>query len=105
VQVLDLVIHRPHSAPDMALIEISKRCDDCETSRALLRDVKADLGQMRLDYESLYDKVRTNLAKLAKRARVASEPEEEAPTPTLVEIGRRALALRKLGGSNAVRSE
>ena len=89
----------------MALIEISKRCDDCETSRALLRDVKADLGQMRLDYESLYDKVRTNLAKLSKRARVASEEPEEAPQPSLVEMGRRALALRKLGGNNAVRSE
>jgi len=89
----------------MALIEIQKRCDDCETSRALLRDVKADLGQMRLDYESLYDKVRTNLAKLSKRARVASEEVEETPQPSLVEIGRRALALRKLGGNNAIRSE
>jgi len=89
----------------MALIEIQKRCDDCETSRALLRDVKADLGQMRLDYESLYDKVRTNLAKLSKRARVASEEVEEAPPPDLVEMGRRALALRKLGGNNALRSK
>ena len=89
----------------MALIEIQKRCDDCETSRALLREVKADLGQMRLDYESLYDKVRTNLAKLAKRVRVATEEVEEAPTPTLVEMGRRALASKKLGRSNAVRSE
>ncbi len=89
----------------MALIEIQKRCDDCETSRALLRDVKADLGQMRLDYESLYDKVRTNLAKLSKRARVASEELEDTPQPDLVEIGRRALASRKLGRSNAIRTE
>jgi len=70
-----------------------------------MREVKADLGQMRLDYESLYDKVRTNLAKLSKRARVASEEVEEAPPPTLVEMGRRALALRKLGGNNALRSK
>ena len=89
----------------MALIEIQKRCDDCETSRALLRDVKADLGQMRLDYENLYDKVRTNLAKLSKRARVADEEVEAPPPPTLVEIGRQALASRKLGRSNAVRSK
>lgn len=88
----------------MALIEIQRRCHDCESTRALLREAKADLAQMRLDYESLYEKVRTNLSKLAKRARVASEESEEAPTPDLVEIGRRALAQRKLGGSNAVRS-
>ena len=88
----------------MGLIEISKRCDDCETSRALVREVRADLGQMRLDYESLYDKVRVNLAKLSKRARAADPEPEEVQTPDLVEIGRRALALRKLGGSNAVRT-
>jgi len=89
----------------MALIEIQRRCHDCESTRALLREAKADLAQMRLDYESLYEKVRTNLSKLAKRARVASDEVEEAPTPTLEELGRRALASRKLGRSNAVRSE
>jgi len=89
----------------MALIEIQRRCHDCESTRALLREAKADLSQMRLDYESLYEKVRTNLSKLAKRARVAAEEPEEAPTPDLVEMGRRALALRKLGGNNALRSK
>ena len=89
----------------MALIEIQRRCHDCESTRALLREAKADLAQMRLDYESLYEKVRTNLSKLAKRARVASEEVEPVPTPTLVEMGRRALASRKLGRQNAVRAE
>ena len=89
----------------MALIEIQRRCHDCESTRALLREAKADLAQMRLDYESLYEKVRTNLSKLAKRARVAADEEPPAPTPSLVEMGRQALASRKLGGINAIRSE
>ena len=88
----------------MAFIEIQKRCQDCETSRSLVREARADLHQMRLDYENLYDKVRTNLAKLAKRVKAATEEEEETPTLTPMELGRQALASRKLARSHALRT-
>ena len=60
----------------MAFIEIQRRCQDCETTRGLVRELRAEVKQSLLDYESLYDKVRTNLSKLAKRA----ERPQEAQT-------------------------
>lgn len=56
---------------------------------------------MRLDYENLYQKVRTNLAKMTKMVR-ESDPEEEQPVDVIGDA-RRALAQRKLGRNNALR--
>ena len=87
----------------MSLIEIQRRCDDCETSRALVREVRAELGQMRLDYENLYEKVRTNLTKLARRVSRETSEEEEAPAPDPMQKARQELVSRKMRRSNALR--
>ena len=54
----------------MAFIEIQRRCDDCEKTRAELAVLRSEVQRALLDYENLYDKVRTNLGKLAKRAKL-----------------------------------
>lgn len=80
----------------MALIEIKRRCDDCEKTRELLREAMREIESIRLDYLSLYDKVRTNLAKLAKRAR-DPDPSDGDGAPDPVAAARAALVQRKLG--------
>lgn len=51
----------------MALIEVKKLCNECEKTRAKLRDLERTVEDIRLDYHGLYEKVRHNLAKLAAR--------------------------------------
>jgi glutaredoxin len=83
----------------MALIEIQKRCDDCEKTRRALEDLRREVQNVMLDYNNLYEKVRTNLGKLAKRVRESEkEPEgaETAPQDDLAQF-RSALVARKLG--------
>lgn len=77
----------------MAFIEIQRRCHECEKSRTLLREVRADIEQIRLDYHSLYEKVRTNLAKLAKR----DEPDSPSNGVDAFTEARRMLIQKKLG--------
>lgn len=79
----------------MALIQIQKRCNECEKSQALLRNVQSELDQIRLDYHSLYEKVRVNLAKLSKRADKDANGDQEAVDPLLQ--ARALLLERKLG--------
>lgn len=72
----------------MAIIQINRVCKECEKTRSALRDAMREVEQIRLDYHSLYEKVRVNLAKLAKRADSdeqngplkASDPLEQART-------------------------
>lgn len=52
----------------MAFIEIKRVCKECEKTRAALSEAMREVDQIRLDYHNLYEKVRTNLAKLSKRA-------------------------------------
>jgi len=65
----------------MPLLTIQKRCNDCEATRSALRALSADVEQyrselerFRLDFENLYDKVRTNLSKLARRTEAPESP-------------------------------
>jgi len=83
----------------MAFIEIKRRCDDCESTRKALAEVHRELDTFRLDYQNLYEKVRINLGKLAKRARDAEkdEPEEEATDP-LAQYRSMILARRRRAG-------
>lgn len=83
----------------MAFIEIKKRCDECEKTRSALNELRSEVQQVMLDYNSLYEKVRTNLAKLAKRVREEEREVEEAaagPVDSLAQF-RSALIARKLG--------
>lgn len=52
----------------MAIIQINRVCKECEKTREALREAMREVDQIRLDYHNLYEKVRTNLAKLSKRA-------------------------------------
>lgn len=63
--------------------------DDVEGYR---REVKESL----LDYEALYDKVRVNLAKLAKRASDDSKTPENGPQSG-ADLARQMLLQRKFG--------
>lgn len=66
---------------------------------AAIDEIKREHDQFRLDYEGLYDKARTTLAKLAKRARDASDGDDKAPSQgDLLARARRQLAERKLKG-------
>lgn len=65
----------------MAFIEIKRRCQDCEKTRAALKDVQRDMADMRLDYQGLYEKVRVNLSKLAKRADNPPPEKQNGPEP------------------------
>lgn len=77
----------------MALINIRRRCEECETTWRKLDEVQRELDNFRLDYQNLYEKVRTNLAKLSKRAERAEKAEEEGDP---VAEARRLLIARKL---------
>lgn len=85
----------------MAFIEFHRRCDECEKTRAALTALQSRVDRFELDYQNLYEKVRTNLAKLAKRARLdeeaRSEPEETDPLAPF----RARLIERKLGRKGA----
>lgn len=76
----------------MAFINIRRRCDECEKTRKRLDEIERELDNFRLDYHALYEKVRTNLAKLAKRAERAEESTPEDP----MQAARQALIARKL---------
>jgi len=76
----------------MALINIRRACQECETTWRKLEEIQRELDNFRLDYQNLYEKVRTNLAKLAKRAERAEEDVEEDPLAR----ARAALIERKL---------
>jgi hypothetical protein len=82
----------------MSLIQIQRRCDDCEKTRALLREVKGEIDQIRLDYHSLYEKVRVNLSKLAKRAD-GKCPDEAPEASDPLAQARTLLLQRKLNRS------
>lgn len=84
-------------------------CKECESTRRLLQEytetvaaLERQVDEFRLDYHSLYEKVRRNLARLAQRAN--SPPDEEkpnGPTDTMAEYYKLALA-RKLGGNRGL---
>lgn len=79
----------------MALIQINRRCDDCEKTRALLKEAMREVESIRLDYHSLYEKVRINLSKLAKRAE-REEPESAPNGDDQLARARALLLERKL---------
>jgi DNA repair exonuclease SbcCD ATPase subunit len=58
-----------------------------------IEDMRRELQNFHLDYNNLYEKVRTNLAKLRKRAET---PPEEAPPADPLAEARNALITRKL---------
>lgn len=67
----------------MAFLTFQARCKDCDRTLSELKALREQVESYRrevkdslLDYESLYDKVRVNLAKLARR-----ENAEEVATP------------------------
>ena len=89
----------------MALFHITRRCDDCEKTREQIEALRREVRNALLDYENLYDKVRTNLGKLAKRQKASEMAQEERSNgdegDPLARY-RRALVERKLskiGGS------
>lgn len=63
----------------MALIEIRRRCDECDKTRAALAEVHHEIERIRLDYLSLYEKARTTLTRLAKREERANTAQESTP--------------------------
>jgi len=85
----------------MALINVSKRCDDCQKTREAIEELRSEVRRALLDYEDLYEKVRTNLGKLAKRARMDSnEPsngDQGSKDSDPLARYREALVARKLG--------
>ena len=84
-----------HYGGTVSLIEIHRRCKECEKSNALLLEVRAEMDQIRLDYHNLYEKVRTNLAKLAKRADKEDENGPDTDFDPLAK-GRALLFQRKM---------
>ena len=93
----------PQSLTIMGFLTIQRKCHECETTRALIQELRNELATyrsemdaFRLDYENLYDKVRTNLAKLARRESRSESPvtpEQEAMKGTIA--SQRLLALRR----------
>lgn len=84
----------------MAFIEIRRRCDDCEATRAALKELTREVDAIRLDYHSLYEKARTTLAKLAKReerANTAQKSDGEDPAQTALELGRQMILRKRFG--------
>jgi len=77
----------------MALIEIKRVCKECEKTRAALAEAMREVDQIRLDYHNLYEKVRTNLAKLSKRADQKDENGPDASFDPLAHA--RTLLLQK----------
>lgn len=65
----------------MAFIEVKRRCQECGKTREALRELRAEVDSIRLDYHALYEKVRVNLAKLAARAKQAEEEPEKQNGP------------------------
>ena len=61
----------------------------------IVEDLSRKIDNFELDYHNLYEKVRTNLAKLRNRAESASE---EAPPADPLAEARKALLARKLKG-------
>lgn len=89
----------------MALIEIQRECKECEKTREALKGLSREVEAIRLDYLNLYEKVRTNLAKLAKRtdaANAAGGDGDDSGTDVLARA-RASLIERKLGRNHGVR--
>lgn len=104
MHLLDFLFHSPDNGHLMALIEIHRRCTDCETTRAQLRALQdvheatqRKIDNFQLDYTNLYDKVRTNLSKLAKRAEKLEQPPDEPQNGDDLDRYRRLLVEHKLG--------
>lgn len=85
----------------MPLFTIQRRCNDCEQTRDLVRELRKDTDAALARYEELYQIVRRNLSKLAKQAREGcpdSEEAQNAPQIASDPMGqyRKALLQRKL---------
>jgi chromosome segregation ATPase len=74
---------------------LERRDDEVAEVQKNIQEFERSLSNFALDYDNLYEKVRTNLAKLRKRAE--SAPEEASPADPLADA-RKALAARKLKG-------
>lgn len=81
----------------MPLFTIQRRCQDCKATRALVRELREDIADYRsqvtrslLDYETLYEKVRTNLSKMAKREKDESKELNGSPFQGLWEYRNQA---------------
>lgn len=85
----------------MSFIEINRRCDECEKTRAALAELQRRVDNFELDYQNLYEKVRTNLAKLSKRARMADNGETDPQEGDPLAQFRKQLIERKLGRKGA----
>lgn len=85
-----------HIGNTMAFIEIQRRCQDCEKTRQMLSDLQREVRGALLDYQNLYDKVRTNLGKLAKR-QLEFEKTTAPEDGDALQPYRAALVARKLG--------
>lgn len=86
----------------MAFLTITRRCKHCDDTRSELAALRQEVSDYRrevkeslLDYESLYDKVRVNLAKLAKRSEPAPAEPDNGPVPNLA-YAHKLLLERKL---------
>ena len=87
----------------MPLLSVTRRCNQCEDTRELIRELRQEVSDYRrevkeslLDYNSLYDKVRVNLAKLAKRSSDSEKP-DNGETNDPIAQARLMLLQRKLG--------
>ena len=60
------------------------------------------VAEFELDYNMLYEKIRVNLAKLAKRAKDADKDDSLGDKVDPVIEARRLLVLKKLGGNSGV---
>lgn len=88
---------------NMTFLTITRRCNDCDETRRLLKALQEDVEAYRrevkdslLDYENLYDKVRTNLSKIARREKASESPQtDERVKPKGGVAAQRLLALRR----------
>jgi hypothetical protein len=70
--------------------------------QAELGTTKKAVAEFELDYNMLYEKIRVNLAKLAKRAAKAADTGvDDQPVDPVVEA-RRMLIAKKFGGNSGV---
>jgi phage shock protein A len=67
-----------------------------------LATTKKSVAEFELDYNMLYEKIRINLAKLAKRAKDADKSDSLGSEVDPVTLARRALVAKKFGGNSGV---
>lgn len=80
----------------MAFIHIERRCEECERTREELQSLRRQVQGFELDLNSWYEKIRTNLAKLAKREKSLVAAEDEPTNGDPLAKYRNALVERKL---------